>query len=244
MSQLSSSLPFPRIAGTILCALFLVGTVIAAPRSVRCGTLSTIEIESGSVRTVDLEKALAAGKVTPESNSPSELTEGLEPTSGREFVILTFGLNRGMSLGKTDYRLRLDGRLFPCLGLALGTNNPFDPRRLDIVTKDERQTVRALFEIPEGAEKATLVFSLPTTMPVEDIPLVLRGASPSPEPDQQATSSGEDAPPSGTETGKKPETTSEKTEDTAGEAPQPNPAPAPKQKPQEKKDSDDPFDLL
>lgn len=243
MSQLSSSLPFPRIAGTILCALFLVGTVIAAPRSVRCGTLSTIEIESGSVRTVDLEKALAAGKVTPQSNSPSELTEGLEPTSRREFVILTFDLNRGMSLGKTDYRLRLDGRLFPCLGLALGTNNPFDPRRLDIVTKDERQTVRALFEIPEGAEKATLVFSLPTTMPVEDIPLVLRESSPTPQPDEQATPSAEN-------TKEKPEPTSRKTgekgEDAKEETPktEPKPAPESKPKPEKKKSSDDPFDML
>lgn len=205
-----------------LIALLLAvsGLATATPIAIRCGHITEIDVLSREVEIVNLEKALTEKEIEPRAVVRSEFVEFRSPAEGHEYVVLEVSVAGGKSLGKADYGLRVSGRAFDCKALATD-DSPFDPRRLAVVAESSPETVRMLFEIPAGSQKATLVFLLPVVVSIPDVVLTLREEpAPPAEPEDE-----------GAANPKQPEPEDEGDEPEAVREPEPEPEPEPKPAP-------------
>lgn len=210
-----------------LVVWFMIGTLVpplcagAAPASVRGGRVTDTTVIDGQVQWVDLEAALLAEQIEAGGAIPEDARTFRSPEAGNEFVVLSVSLRPGFSVGRMDYKVRLGGRSHDCLALAVD-DGPFDPRRLEVKAESAPETARLLFEVPEGAAKAQLIFALPTTLGLPDVPLTLRETTPEPADEAAADVPRDDEPaegdgePEGSDVANDPEP-AEKPEDPATE---------------------------
>ncbi len=250
-SMRAQTIFFSVMAGALLpmCSL-------AAPQPIRGGSITDVEVVDGEVEWVDLDTVLQKERIEPRESIPEEALEFRTPDDGSEFVVLTVELGAGYSIGRMDYRLRFDGRSYKCLAMAVD-DAPFDPRRLEVIAESAAKTVRLLYEVREGVEKASLQFTLATRLSVPDVALTIREPAPEaaePEEAEEAEEEpegedgeDEDAPPADGEEEQDEPPESEDDDADNDEEPEPEPEPEPEEEaepeeepePEEEEDEED-----
>ena len=138
---------------------------------VRNGVINQIKVSNVPVSILDLDTLLKAGKFDPDEPYQQALTSRA-PGAGDIFVILTVDVNKGFSIGRYDYVLRVEDKTVPIKAITM-TGKPFDPRVWEIKAEDGVKTVDVLFEIPfpSGPVTALLQPKLDTTIPYGDVKL-------------------------------------------------------------------------
>lgn len=121
--------------------------------TVRCGVISQIEISNVPVSILDLDTLLEAGKFNTDEPYQQALTSRA-PGQGKIFVILTFEVKEGFSVGRYDYVLVVGKNEAPIQAISV-PGKPFDPRVWELKAESGMKIVAALFEIPLPTEPVT-----------------------------------------------------------------------------------------
>ncbi|MDT8390126.1 MAG: hypothetical protein RRC34_06415 [Lentisphaeria bacterium] len=121
--------------------------------SVRCGVISRIEVSNVPVSMLDLDTLLEAAKFKADEPYQQALTSRA-PASGKIFIILTFEVKDGFSIGRYDYVLGVGNQTAPIEALTV-RGAPFDPRVWELRAENGMKVVEALFEIPLPSEPMT-----------------------------------------------------------------------------------------
>ncbi len=204
---------YGKVASGLLLAAWVVGASgvglafelvdgrFAEPLAVRvrCGTLIRILISQAAVPWLDLERLLRDGNFQPEEANPAAAGER-QPASESAFVILTFEVEKGLSLGRYDYKLLVGDGSYAALAITPG-QRPYDPRVWEFVARDNKEDVSMLFEIALPATPTTGLLRAQMDGVLADEPVRLpigrEKAAPLPEPAPEpmaATDDGEQPP--------------------------------------------------
>ena len=140
-----------------LAILVTVATIASAiadlPIAFHAGKIETVQVTTEAQRFTNLEKCAAQNKKSPTSEVPEDLCEDKEPSTGKQFVILKIIPTPTRTISPFDYKLVSDGNDFPCLGLALVSNNVYDFRRK---IHESSEPIFLIFETPSNLENVML----------------------------------------------------------------------------------------
>lgn len=155
------------------CLLF-AAQAVNLPLSFQAGRIDSLERSSAAQKFIQQEEALKQGKLTPGDSDSSLLVERA-PEEGLVYVQLAISVFQGRTLSPLDYILVVEGREYPCLGMAPSQTGIFDFRNLEVKGPCE---VLLLYECPDAAFGATLKSTF-DDLPIPSITgLVLREPEP------------------------------------------------------------------
>lgn len=168
-----------QLAACFFCVAFLSAARAASlPVLFHAGRLDKLERSSDSRKFILKETALKQNRLSPGAND-GDLVEERSPEENQVFIVLSISVYPGRSIGLSDYLLQVEGREYPCLGMASAQNQFFDFRLLEAKGPAE---VLLIFSCPASARGATLK-SAHTQMPIPTISgLVLQEPEPEPAP--------------------------------------------------------------
>ena len=149
----------------------------------RAGNITRVIMTEKSVSWIQLDPALLAGKFAANEPIPSAQMERT-PAEGSIFLILFVQLAAKHSIGRYDYAIECGTETAECLAIA-GRDDPFDPRRYQLLDDGSGGDVRLLYQIrcptrsTEGILRPKLQRTLrevevdiPLELPVPDAPKV------------------------------------------------------------------------
>lgn len=163
-----------------LATLVTLATITSAiadlPLAFHAGKIEAVQVTTETQRFTNLAKCAAQNKKSPTSEVPEDLCEDKEPAEGKQFVILKITPTPARTISPFDYKLVSDGNDFPCLSLALVSNNVYDFRR---TVHESSEPIYLIFETPSNLENVmfTCVYAGIPYLPVGPIQLIEKPAA-------------------------------------------------------------------
>lgn len=157
------------------CMLFAVLVLVpmiawAYPLVIHGGQLIEVRREAKSVPCKDMEKLLAANKLSPDPENASidEDWKDLPPGLGKAFIIVTVQMSTGR-VSRFDYELKAGDNRYPCKAVSVAGRS-YDPRQINPVGANKAE-IRLLFEVPDNLKTFELVSAYRTKEGKPALPL-------------------------------------------------------------------------
>jgi hypothetical protein len=144
-----------------ICRFFAVLALLplavwAYPLAIHGGQLIEVRRETKSVPYKDMDKLLAASKLSPDSDTSGIDEDWLDkaPALGSAFIIVTVQMSTGR-VSRFDYELKAGDKRYPCSAVSVAGRS-YDPRQIYPVGANKAE-VRLLFEVPDNIKAFELV---------------------------------------------------------------------------------------